>query len=604
MLSTYRVYRYDHLEAPVVTAGSAAVLIGAQNGLFPDMGLAVPGEMGGLWAGEKKVCDGFFFAVDDVPLTAADACEQDPVQTVFHYRMPKEGLHIVRRQVIPDGVGGVVIDLEIENLKNAPRMVEISFTVRTDILTVAAASGEDGQELGRDVGEYDEATQAFYARDSRNPWHAVWGADAGCRALQSDLPASVYGFGNTQGKGINGRLFYRLRLAAHARGGMRLFVAGGYASRTKAEDALLALREHASEMIERKTERLNGLMERSNASMPDELLTRCFNWTKITADWLTRELPQGGQALCSDLPEHPSLYGEGWARAMSALLPLGGGQRVQQMLDTLVALSERAQLAPGRLARSVSLSGQVLQAGGVKESAQFVWLVHRTLRYTGDAAFAKRMLPVTGLCISYLRRSTRNFEDVRQDLMEGVRLALEGQAYILRLTGADGSGMLEALSRLPAAEDELPARAPLETAASWHGRHGHVEQMIGCLCRMAERLPGLPGAVGAGEAENGALLASRAAAGFVWPMAESLFGIWPDAGSKTLTFAPHTPIGWDGWALKRVALGGGELSVSSERVSPSTARYTVKMTEPGWRVVCADGSEHELAGELVLLLGD
>ena len=29
MRSDYRVYRYEHLEAPVVTAGSAAVLIGA-----------------------------------------------------------------------------------------------------------------------------------------------------------------------------------------------------------------------------------------------------------------------------------------------------------------------------------------------------------------------------------------------------------------------------------------------------------------------------------------------------------------------------------------------------------------------------------------------
>lgn len=37
MRSDYKVYRYDRLDAPVVTAGSAAVLIGAQNGLFPDM---------------------------------------------------------------------------------------------------------------------------------------------------------------------------------------------------------------------------------------------------------------------------------------------------------------------------------------------------------------------------------------------------------------------------------------------------------------------------------------------------------------------------------------------------------------------------------------
>ena len=202
MRSDYKVYRYDRLDAPVVTAGSAAVLIGAQNGLFPDMGYAVPGEMGGLWAGEKKVCDGFFLAVDDVPLTQADACEIHPVVTAFHYRMQKERLHVVRRQFIPDGVSGCVIELTIENLKNAPRMAEVSFTVRTDILTAAAARGEDGAELGRDVGEYDEQEQAFFARDSRNPWHAVWGAQTGCRVLQADLPQSVYGFGNTQGKGV------------------------------------------------------------------------------------------------------------------------------------------------------------------------------------------------------------------------------------------------------------------------------------------------------------------------------------------------------------------------------------------------------------------
>ena len=236
MRSDYRVYRYDRLDAPVVTAGSSAVLIGAQNGLFPDMGLAVPGEMGGLWAGEKKVCDGFFLAIDDVPLTQADACEIHPVVTAFHYRMQKQQLHVVRRQFIPDGVSGCVVELTIENLKNAPRMVEVSFTVRTDILTAAAARGEDGAELGRDVGEYDEQEQAFFARDSRNPWHAVWGADANCRVLQADLPQSVYGFGNTQGKGVNGRLFYRLRLAANGQAAMRLYIAGGYPSRSKAED--------------------------------------------------------------------------------------------------------------------------------------------------------------------------------------------------------------------------------------------------------------------------------------------------------------------------------------------------------------------------------
>ena len=609
MLSEYRVYRYDHLESPAVTAGSAAVLIGAQNGLFPDVGYAVPGEMGGLWAGEKKVCDGFFFAIDDVPLRAADACEAGPVSTAFHYRMQAEQLHIVRRQTIPDGVGGCVIDLNIENLRPTPRMVEVSFTVRTDILTVAAAGGEDGLELGRDVGEYDERSQAFYARDSRNPWHAVWGADAKSRVLQSDLPAEVYGFGNTQGKGVNGRLFYRLRVAGGGQAAMRLFVAGGFASRSRAEDALADLRAHAGEMIAAKEERVAALMRRSEAFMPDARLSRCYNWTKIYSDWLMRTLPRDGCAMCADLPEHPALFGQGAAQALSTLLPLGGAPRVQEILRTLVRVSEEAQLAPGRLARSVSLSGRVTQAGGAKESALFIALVHETLRWSGDAAFAAEMLPTTCLCMTYLRRATRGFEDVRQDVRREVCMALRGQAYILRMTGSEGADALDAMAASMEAEELPPAPdASLEEAARWHGRMGHVEQMIGCLTQMAKAaLPGLPGALRGRDAEPGSLLASRAAADFIWPMTEDLFGLRPDAGTRTLAFAPHTPIGWDGWRLENVQIGSARFDVRSERISPSMARYTIAASEPGWTVLVTENGEQRamtLEDELSLVMGD
>ena len=607
MLSKYRIYRYDQMDAPAVTAGTNAVLIGAQSGLFPDMGYAVPGEMGGLWAGEKKVCDGFFFAIDDVPLLVADACEQNPAETAFHYRMQTEALHIVRRQAIPDGVKGCVIELEIENLRNAPRMVEVSFTVRTDILTVASARGTDGMELGRDVGEYDERAQAFFARDSRNPWHAGWGAEKSSRALQADLPTNVYGFGNTQGKGINGRLFYRIRVNANAQATIRLFVVGGYASKSQAEEALELLRERSAELLAEKNARIGAMLERSDATLPDEALERCWNWLRIYGEWMTRNLPQGGMGLCTDLPEHPSLFGEGFAKALGALLPLGGGANVQEMLRTLVRLSEEAQLAPGRLAKRVSRSGRILQVGGVKESAQFVALVHRVLKWTGDRAFAEDMLPMTGLCINYLRRSTRNFEDIRDDILKETHLALAGQAYILRMTGADGSAMIDTLKNLAPLEPEsIGESSPLSTLAAWHGKQAHVEQMIGCLGRMArEGSEALPGAIKCYD--PGVLLASRSAAGFIWPMTESLFGVKPDADSKTIAFAPHTPIGWDGWALEHMTIGAASVSLRSERVSPSRCRYTVAISEPGWHVITMENGgavPHAVDGVLTLEMGD
>ena len=516
-------------------------------------------------------------------------------------------MHIVRRQYIPDGVKGCVIELTIENQRNAPRMVEVSFTVRTDILTVAAANGTDGTELGRDVGEYDEKTQAFYARDSRNPWHAVWGADQKSRVLQADMPHEVYGFGNTQGKGVNGRLFYRVRVNAGAQTTMRLYVAGGYTSRSKAEDALAHLREHAQELIEKKEARLKGLMEKSCAQLADSTLERSWNWSKIYGDWLTRELPRGGVGLCIDLPEHPSLFGEGFAHAMSALLPLGGGELVQRMLRTLVTISEEAQLAPGRLAKRISRSGKIRQIGGVKESALFVALVHRVLRWTGDVQFAQDMLPTTGLCISYLRRATRNFDDIREDIIRETQLAVAGQAYILRLCGEDAGAMTDILKAIAPAEKEiLRENAPLYELAAYHGRAGHVEQMIGCLSMMAKAGESvMPGAMKAEE--SGVLLSARSAAGFVWPMTESLFGIRPEAAEKVIHFAPHTPIGWDGWKLENVEIGGAKLSFASERVSPSQCRYTVTSSEPGWHVIVmenGEGKAYPVDDMLALTMGD
>ena len=607
MLSEYRVYRYDQMQTCAVTAGTHAVLIGAQNGLFPDIGFNVEGEMGGLWAGEKKVCDGFFFAIDDVPLTCADACEVNPAATAFHYRMQEQDLHIVRRQYIPDGVNGCVIELTIENSRDRARLVEVSFTVRTDILTVAAARGEDSMELGRDVGEYDEKTQAFYARDSRNPWHAVWGAELTQRVLQADLPQTIYGFGNTLGKGVNGRLFYRVRVNAGAQATMRLFVAGGFTSRSRAEDALANLREHAQELIDKKEARLARMMEDSRAQLPDSLLARSWNWTKIYGDWLTRELPRGGVGLCTDLPEHPSLFGEGFAQAMSALLPLGGGMKVQQMLRTLVAIGEEAQLAPGRLAKRISRSGKIRQIGGVKESALFVALVHRVLQWTGDRQFAEDMLPMTGLCISYLRRATRNFDDIREDIIRETQLALAGQAYILRLCGEDSTAMIELLKGIDPGEKAAPREnAPLHELAAYHGRVGHVEQMIGCLSMMAKAGGNvMPGAMKAEE--NGVLISARSAAGFVWPMTESLFGVKPDAADRIITLTPHTPIGWDGWKLENVVIGGARFTFESERISPSRCRYTVSSSEPDWHVVVMENGEgraYPVEGTLALTMGD
>ena len=368
--------------------------------------------------------------------------------------------------------------------------------------------------------------------------------------------------------------------------------------------------DDAFRLLAEKRARIDRVMARSAATMPSAALEQSVNWAKLYADWMLRTLPRGGCALCCELPENPALYGEGWAKAMEALLPLGGAARVQEMLRTLVDVSAQAQLAPGRVARSVSLSGRVLQAGGERESAQFVALVHHTLLWSGDRAFAADMLPMTGLCVNYLRRSTRGFEDVQEDMLAQVRAALVGHAYVLKLTGADDAATLALLDKLPAEPEqgEIAPNATLAERARWHGEHEHVEQVIVCMEQMAaSAAPGLPGSVRTEDAAPGVLLQARAAEGMIRPAFECLFGVKPDAGRKAMAWRPHTPIGWEGWKLENLRIGDASFDLTSERVSPSRARYTIRTAQQGWTVCVTENGEEKalpLDGEISVILED
>ena len=148
----------------------------------------------------------------------------------------------------------------------------------------------------------------------------------------------------------------------------------------------------------------------------------------------------------------------------------------------------------------------------------------------------------------------------------------------------------------------------LAQKAMRHGEQAHVERMIGALGQMVHTAaPGLPGSIRTEDAAPGVLLQARAAAGMIWPVFECLFGVKPDAGRKTIAWRPHTPIGWEGWKMENLRIGGTSFDVISERVSPSHARYTIKTAEAGWTVcVTENGEEKALAldGELSIVMED
>ena len=71
MLSSYRIYHYDQMSSPVVTAGTHAVLIGALNDLFPE----ASGKVENVKGKPQLFCH--IFRILHIPGTAADTAGEE-----------------------------------------------------------------------------------------------------------------------------------------------------------------------------------------------------------------------------------------------------------------------------------------------------------------------------------------------------------------------------------------------------------------------------------------------------------------------------------------------------------------------------------------------
>ena len=355
-------------------------------------------------------------------------------------------------------------------------------------LTAAAARGEDGAELGRDVGEYDEQEQAFFARDSRNPWHAVWGAQTGCRVLQADLPQSVYGFGNTQGKGRERPPALPPAPRRERAGDHAAVHRGRLSLPPKAEEALALLRGQAETMLEEKRARIEAMkaLERRDAARRRAGAVRQLGEAlrRLDASHPCRAADARCAAICRKTRAVRRGLGEGDGGAAAAGRR---GARAGETLRTLVDVSAQAQLAPAAW-RAACPSGKVLQAGGERESAQFVALVHHTLLWSGDKAFAADMLPMTGLCVNYLRRSTRGFEDVQEDMLAQVRAGARRPRVCFEADGRGRRGDAGACSKPPGQPEQGRNRAERDA-----GRARRAGTASMTPCRAGDRLSGADG---------------------------------------------------------------------------------------------------------------
>ncbi|HEY5939198.1 MAG TPA: hypothetical protein VIT87_00160 [Gemmatimonadales bacterium] len=367
---------------PYVTAGDRAYLIGTQDGNFPDMGGHVPGEMGGLWVHPIKLIDGFQASARDNAtgqeqiLSKAAEFINYPYGNRFKYGPVLDSLEVERFQFSPDGQPGVVVQYTFSNGAGRPRELRFQLLVKTDLLPVWL-SEKLGITDAPDSVIWQPATRRFLARDTKHPWFAVWGA----------TPSAAAGHVSD-----TARSSYAVSVAAHDTATLTFVFAGSTRSAAEAGKTFTYIARKHVELLDRKKAHYAALIDRARIHIPDQRLKQVYDWVRINAEWLVREVPGIGRGISGGLMEYPWWFGTDGTYSGQALLATGHVDLVKQTLRLLRGQSAKFN-GNGRIIHEVTTYGALSNPGNTQETAQFILAAGKAVQWTGDLAFAREMYP-------------------------------------------------------------------------------------------------------------------------------------------------------------------------------------------------------------------
>jgi hypothetical protein len=137
-----------------------------------------------------------------------------------------------------------------------------------------------------------------------------------------------------------------------------------------------------------------------------------------------------------------------------------------------------------------------------------------------------------------------------------------------------------------------------------YGRTDEAMWYIDKIVRTFNRT--VPGSISEMMPDYGSFTIAWTAYGIVLPLVQHVFGIQPDAGSKTVVFEPHLPSGWENMSIGDVPVGSNLVSFSRARTSEGI-QYDIQSRENGWNFVlegdAVAGASHYLNGKPVTWTG-
>ena len=224
---------------------------------------------------------------------------------------------------------------------------------------------------------WQPATRRFLARDTKHPWFAVWGATPSAAAEHvSDTAGSSYA----------------VSVAAHDTATLTFVFAGSTRSAAEAGKAFTSIARNHVELLDRKKAHYAALIDRARIHIPDQRLQQVYDWVRINAEWLVREVPGIGRGISGGLLEYPWWFGTDGTYSGQALLATGHVDLVKQTLRLLRGQSAKFN-GNGRIIHEVTTYGALSNPGNTQETAQFILAAGKAVQWTGDLAFAREMYP-------------------------------------------------------------------------------------------------------------------------------------------------------------------------------------------------------------------
>lgn len=376
------------LDDPYIAAGDRAYVIGTHDGGFPDLGVHLPGEMGGVWSHPIKLFDGFWLRIDDAWLPDADRFVSGPCWNAHEYALP-DGLTVTRRQFAPDGERAIVARYALRS--PTARTLRLRLLARADLRGVWL-SDEDGIRDGYDHAAYQDDLGAWLCRDDLNPWYAAVGA-CGLTPTAWHSGRDLWGPQRTAGRGVSVALDYTVAVPAGGETVVEFILAGSDDGPLPARETFARVRDTAPVLWAAKTARYDALLARSALEIPDTTVAAAWDWLKCDNDWLVRDTPGLGRGLGAGAPEYVWWFGCDSFYALLGCLALGQHETAVQTLDLLRRLSVAHNGDSGRVIHEANTRGTVFNPGNTQETPQFTTTVWQTFLWTGDLDFLRRAYP-------------------------------------------------------------------------------------------------------------------------------------------------------------------------------------------------------------------